>query len=46
MIVKHSERYETLYVHLAHFKNGLEPGDHVNQGEVIGYVGQTDLATV
>ncbi len=45
MIVKHGERYETLYAHLSDFKKGLETGDLVKQGEVIGYVGQTGLAT-
>ena len=45
IIVKHGERYETLYAHLADFKKGLKPGDQVKQGEVIGYVGQTGLAT-
>ncbi|MFZ2170503.1 MAG: peptidoglycan DD-metalloendopeptidase family protein [Methylococcaceae bacterium] len=45
MIVKHGERYETLYAHLSSFKKGLKPGDRVKQGEVIGYVGQTGLAT-
>jgi murein DD-endopeptidase MepM/ murein hydrolase activator NlpD len=45
MIVKHGERYETLYAHLSDFKRGLENGDQVKQGEIIGYVGQTGLAT-
>ena len=45
MIVKHGEHYETLYAHLSNFKKGLENGDLVKQGEVIGYVGQTGLAT-
>ncbi len=45
MIVKHGEHYETLYAHLSDFKKGLESGDQVKQGEVIGYVGQTGLAT-
>jgi murein DD-endopeptidase MepM/ murein hydrolase activator NlpD len=45
MILKHGERYETLYAHLSEFKRGLESGDLVKQGEVIGYVGQTGLAT-
>ena len=45
MIVKHGEHYETLYAHLSDFKKDLEPGDQVKQGEVIGYVGQTGLAT-
>ena len=45
LIVKHGEHYETLYAHLSDFKKGLESGDLVKQGEVIGYVGQTGLAT-
>lgn len=45
MIVKHGDHYETLYAHLSNFKKGLEDGDRVKQGEVIGYVGQTGLAT-
>ena len=45
LIVKHGEHYETVYAHLSDFKDGLEAGDIVKQGEVIGYVGQTGLAT-
>ncbi len=45
MIIKHGEHYETLYAHLSDFKKGIENGDQVKQGEVIGYVGQTGLAT-
>lgn len=45
MIVKHGEHYETLYAHLSDFKRGIKSGDQVRQGEVIGYIGQTGLAT-
>lgn len=45
VIIKHGDRYETLYAHLSNFKRGLQAGDHVKQGDVIGYVGQTGLAT-
>jgi len=45
LIVKHGEHYETLYAHLSKFKRGLHDGDTVKQGEIIGYVGQTGLAT-
>ena len=45
MILKHGEHYETLYAHLSGFKKGLKTGDPVKQGEVIGYIGQTGLAT-
>jgi murein DD-endopeptidase MepM/ murein hydrolase activator NlpD len=45
MIIKHGEHYETLYAHLSDFKACLESGDLVKQGDVIGYIGQTGLAT-
>ncbi len=45
IIVQHGERYETLYAHLSRFRRDLQPGDLVKQGEIIGYVGQTGLAT-
>jgi murein DD-endopeptidase MepM/ murein hydrolase activator NlpD len=45
VIISHGDHYETLYAHLSDFKNGLQNGSHVRQGEVIGYVGQTGLAT-
>ena len=45
IIVRHGEHYETLYAHLSEFKKDLNNGDLVKQGEVIGYVGQTGLAT-
>ncbi len=45
IIIKHDGHYETLYAHLSDFKKGLGTGDRVKQGDVIGYVGQTGLAT-
>ncbi len=45
MILEHGQHYETLYAHLSNFKRGLDTGDTVRQGEIIGYVGQTGLAT-
>lgn len=45
LIVQHGEHYETLYAHLSNFRRGLQDGDAVRQGEIIGYVGQTGLAT-
>lgn len=45
VIIKHGDRYETLYAHLSNFRKGLQVGNHVKQGDVIGYVGQTGLAT-
>jgi murein DD-endopeptidase MepM/ murein hydrolase activator NlpD len=45
IIIKHGDRYETVYAHLSRYKSGLHEGSMVRQGEVIGYVGQTGLAT-
>jgi murein DD-endopeptidase MepM/ murein hydrolase activator NlpD len=43
--VRHSSRIETSYLHLSRFAKGIRPGKKVMQGEVIGYVGATGLAT-
>lgn len=45
VILSHGDRYETLYAHLSDFKAGLQNGSRVRQGDIIGYVGQTGLAT-
>lgn len=43
--IKHNGTYTTTYMHLKGFAKGIKVGDHVVQGELIGYVGQTGLAT-
>jgi murein DD-endopeptidase MepM/ murein hydrolase activator NlpD len=43
--LKHTDIYETAYGHMSRFAAGLHVGSHVKQGEVIGYVGMTGLAT-
>jgi murein DD-endopeptidase MepM/ murein hydrolase activator NlpD len=45
VVLSHKGGIETLYGHMTHFAKGLHAGSRVNQGEVIGYVGQTGLAT-
>lgn len=45
VIIQHNDHYETLYAHMSDFKKGLAVGNHVKQGDVIGYVGQSGLAT-
>ena len=43
--IKHNSVYTTSYMHLSKFAVGLRSGSHVRQGEVIGYVGMTGLAS-
>ncbi|WP_170920415.1 peptidoglycan DD-metalloendopeptidase family protein [Desulfacinum hydrothermale] len=43
--IKHNATYKTTYGHLSRFAKGLKVGSRVKQGEVIGYVGQSGLAT-
>ena len=45
IIVKHGEKYSTLYAHMSRFRKGLKRGQPVKQGQVIGYVGRSGLAT-
>ncbi len=45
IVLKHGRTYSTLYAHLSGFKKGLQTGQRVQQGQVIGYVGQTGRAT-
>jgi len=45
VIVQHGNHYSTLYGHLSRFSSGLSSGSSVRQGQVIGYVGMTGLAT-
>lgn len=43
--VRHNSVYTTQYLHMSRIKKGIRPGAEVEQGEVIGYVGSTGLAT-
>lgn len=45
IILRHGGRYTTLYAHMSRFANGLANGSNVRQGQVIGYVGATGMAT-
>jgi murein DD-endopeptidase MepM/ murein hydrolase activator NlpD len=43
--VRHTGGYVTQYLHLSRFAGGVHAGARVSQGDVIGFVGQTGLAT-
>ncbi|MGM0745298.1 MAG: peptidoglycan DD-metalloendopeptidase family protein [Bacteroidota bacterium] len=43
--IRHNNSYKTAYLHLNGFAPGIRKGVKVEQGQVIGYVGQTGLAT-
>ena len=45
ILIKHSNDYSTRYCHLEGFAKNLNSGKKVKQGQTIGYVGSTGLAT-
>lgn len=45
VVLRHQSKYTTWYGHLSRFAKGLHRGSRVAQGDIIGYVGATGLAT-
>ncbi|GMQ89300.1 MAG: peptidoglycan DD-metalloendopeptidase family protein [Gammaproteobacteria bacterium] len=45
VVIKHGSNYSTLYAHLNSYTRGLRTGSRVQQGQIVGYVGSTGLAT-
>ena len=45
VVLQHGSRYTTLYAHMNGFAKGIRSGAKVRQGQIIGYVGSTGLAS-
>ena len=45
VIVEHAGKYTTLYAHLSKYSKRAKSGSRVKQGQVIGYVGKSGLAS-
>ena len=45
IILQHGGKFTTLYGHMSSFKRGIKRGKRVKQGDIIGYVGKSGLAT-
>jgi murein DD-endopeptidase MepM/ murein hydrolase activator NlpD len=43
--IRHPNGYSTIYLHMSKFAKGMSKGKRVTQGQVIGFVGSTGLAT-
>ncbi len=43
--IRHNSVYSTQYLHMSRFASGIHVGSKVKQGDVIGYVGSSGLAT-
>ena len=43
--VKHNATFTTQYLHMSKIASGMRPGTKVTQGQTIGFVGSTGLAT-
>ena len=45
VIIQHGSSYSTLYAHMSNYARGIRTGSRVKQGQTIGYVGSSGLAT-
>ncbi len=45
VVLTHGGKYTTLYAHMSRYKKGVKRGKRVHQGDVIGYIGSSGLAT-
>ncbi|PCJ16229.1 MAG: peptidase M23 [Gammaproteobacteria bacterium] len=45
VIIQHGQKYSTLYAHLKNYGRGIRSGKKIRQGQVIGYIGSSGMAT-
>ena len=45
VLLTHGNGYSTLYAHMSRYAKGVRRGARVRQGQIIGYVGSTGIAT-
>lgn len=45
VVIQHGSSYNTLYAHMSKYAKGVRNGSRVKQGQIIGYVGSSGLAT-
>lgn len=45
VMIQHGGKFTTLYAHMSRFKRGVTKDKRVKQGDIIGYVGSTGVAT-
>lgn len=45
VIIQHGQKITTLYGHMSKYRGSVKKGTRVRQGQVIGYVGKSGLAT-
>ena len=45
VILSHGGKYTTLYAHMSRYRKGMRTGQRVRQGQTIGYIGSSGLAT-
>jgi len=45
VILSHGGKYTTLYAHMSRYRKGIRSGQRIRQGQTIGYIGSSGLAT-
>lgn len=45
VMIQHGQSITTLYAHMSNYAKGIKVGSRIRQGQIIGYVGSTGLAS-